>query len=211
MNNKLKFHWDQVYSGAKTTSLGWYEENPEPSIKLIHLCQLNKYARILNVGSGPSTLVDELLRQGYENIIANDISYQALENLKLRLGRFQSNRVHWLVDDLTHPQTLNTLEQVDLWHDRAVLHFFTGKSEQDTYFNLLKQLVKPNKFAIIATFNLSGAIQCSGLPVQRYDQNILQEKLGQEFILIEAFNYTYTMPLGDSREYVYTLFKRISI
>jgi len=112
------------------------------------------------------------------------------------------------VDDLTNPTEINVLQNLDLWHDRAVLHFFTDANSQETYFELIKKLVKQNGFVIIAAFNLNGATKCSGLPVHRYDANLLQEKLGNGFELIESFDYIYTMPSSDTREYIYTLFKR---
>lgn len=204
----LKLHWNKTYERAEIDKLGWYEENPEPSLRLIEHCNFDKKALILNVGAGATRLVDELLDEGYEHIIANDISASALDKLKLRLGE-RENKIHWVVDDLTEPTQLCNLEQVDLWHDRAVLHFFSDKKEQDTYFDLLRKLVKKNGFVIIATFNLEGATKCSGLPVFRYDQKMLQEKLGKSFDLIEAFDYCYTMPKGETRKYIYTLFKRI--
>jgi hypothetical protein len=37
---------------------------------------------------------------------------------------------------------------------------------------------------------------------------MLQDKLGEGFKLIEAFDHNYTMPLGDTRAYVYTLFQK---
>lgn len=204
----LKLHWNKTYERAEIDKLGWYEENPEPSLRLIEHCNFDKKALILNVGAGATRLVDELLDEGYEHIIANDISASALDKLKLRLGE-RENKIHWIVDDLTEPTQLCNLEQVDLWHDRAVLHFFSDKKEQDTYFDLLRKLVKKNGFVIIATFNLDGATKCSGLPVFRYDKKMLQEKLGKGFELIEAFDYCYTMPKGETRKYIYTLFKRI--
>lgn len=204
----LKLHWNKTYERAEIDKLGWYEENPEPSLRLIEHCNFDKKALILNVGAGATRLVDELLDEGYEHIIANDISASALDKLKLRLGE-RENKIHWVVDDLTEPTQLCNLEQVDLWHDRAVLHFFSDKKEQDTYFDLLRKLVKKNGFVIIATFNLDGANKCSGLPVFRYDKKMLQEKLGKGFELIEAFDYCYTMPKGETRKYIYTLFKRI--
>ena len=118
--------------------------------------------------------------------------------------------VRWIVDDLTDPDELLTLEQIDLWHDRAGLHFFQDNGSQDKYFNLLRKLVSPGGYVIIAAFNLNGALKCSGLPVFRYDAAMLQEKLGKEFQLKEAFDFTYTQPSGDTREYVYTLFQRKS-
>jgi len=148
-----------------------------------------------------------LINQNFKNILVNDISPTALEKLKKRLGN-QSENIKWIVDDLTNPTELNNLEKIDLWHDRAVLHFFNDTKEQDSYFTLLRNIVKEKGFVIIATFNLNGATKCSGLPVHRYDEKMIQEKLGNEFKLVESFDYTYTMPSNDTREYIYTLFKR---
>ncbi len=206
----MKDHWESVYQKNSVNRLGWYESSPEPSLQLIELCDLPKNAAILNVGAGATTLVDELIETGYQNIIANDISSKALEELQLRLGTERSKLVRWIVDDLTDPAEFKSLEQIDLWHDRAVLHFFNEPDEQDAYFNLLRKLVKVEGHVIIAAFNLQGAPKCSGLPVYKYDAKMLQEKLGKKFQLIEAFDYTYTQPSGDTREYVYTMFQRKS-
>jgi len=82
------------------------------------------------------------------------------------------------------------------------------KLSQDAYFNLLRTPVSQKGYVNIAAFNLKGAPKCSELPVFRYNAPMLQEKLGEEFQLKEAFDYTYTQPSGDTREYVYTLFQR---
>lgn len=206
-NNDLKTHWDNAYENSSIDRLGWFEENPIPSLQLIEKSGITKNATILNVGAGATTLVDELVNQDFKKILVNDISPTALEKLKDRLGN-QSENINWIIDDLTNPTELNNLEKIDLWHDRAVLHFFNDTKEQDSYFNLLRKIVKENGFVIIATFNLNGATKCSGLPVHRYDAKMIQEKLGNEFELIESFDYIYTMPSKDTREYIYTLFKR---
>ena len=203
----LKNHWNKVYQNSRVEILGWYEDHPEPSLRLIEKCHLAKDAAILNVGAGASTLIDRLLDKGYEHIIASDLSMEALNKLKERLGN-QGNKVHWIVDDLTRANELKKLEPVDLWHDRAVLHFFTETKDQEAYFELIRKLVRPGGFVIIAAFNLQGAEKCSGLPVYRYDRAMLELSLGKEFALIESFDHTYTMPSGDTREYVYALFRR---
>jgi SAM-dependent methyltransferase len=203
----LKRHWDTAYEKSSIPNLGWYEEYPDVSLRLIEKCKLQKEASILNVGAGATTLIDELLKLGYENIIANDISPKAINKLKKRLGD-QNHKVNWIIDDLTQPTELARIGAVGLWHDRAVLHFFINEKDQNTYFKLLKRLVKSKGFVIITTFNLNGAEKCSGLPVHRYDENMLQSKLGDDFELIESFDYTYKMPSEDTREYVYTLFQR---
>lgn len=207
----MKAHWDRVYQKTASEKLGWYEARSEPSLQLIEKCNLNKDAFILNVGAGATTLVDALLESGFRNIIANDISNPALEEIRLRLDPAESKKIRWIIDDLTCPNELQSLEKIDLWHDRAVLHFFHDSASQEAYFNLLRKLVRNEGHVIIAAFNLDGAPKCSGLPVFRYETKMLQERLGEEFDLKEAFDYTYTMPSGDTREYVYTLFQRKSI
>lgn len=205
----MKEHWEGIYDNKSVEELGWYEASPEPSLNLIRRCRLNKEAVILNVGAGATTLVDELLDLGYSNIIANDISRSALEELKQRLGADRSKKVHWIVDDITQADELADLGSVDLWHDRAVLHFFQDRSSQEAYFKLMHKLVKPGGFVIIAAFHLKGASTCSGLPVKRYNVHMLQEKTGDAFQLLDAFDHTYIQPSGDTRRYVYTLFQRI--
>ncbi len=203
----LKKHWNTAYGNNEVSRLGWYEEDPDATLQLIQQCNLSKDARILNVGVGASTLLDKMVNIGFENIIANDISNTALEKLKTRLG-IKGKDIQWIVDDLTNPTTLSEIAPVDLWNDRAVIHFFTEEEDQNTYFSLVKKLVKNNGFVIISAFNTDGATLCSGLPVFRYDKDMLAKKLGAEFKLIESFNFNYTMPSGDTRPYIYTLFKR---
>ena len=139
----MKEHWERVYDEKPVEEMGWYESSPEPSLRLIEHCSLEKDAAILNVGAGATTLVDKLLELGYSQVIANDISQAALEELQLRLGPELSKKVHWIADDLTEPGELYDLGQIDLWHDRAVLHFFHERPSQEAYFALLKKLVRP--------------------------------------------------------------------
>ena len=206
-DESIKTHWDNAYKGAAAEELGWYEDIPEPSLRLIERSGVSKDASILNVGAGSTKLVDYLLQKGFQNIIANDISSVALNDLKKRLGAASGN-VTWIVDDITNPEKLNSLKKVDLWHDRAVLHFFQEPKEQNSYFELLKRVVSKNGYVIIAAFNLNGATKCSGVPVLRYDEQMLQEKLGDEFELIDFFNFNNKMPSNQTRAYIYTLFQR---
>lgn len=203
-----KTHWETVYTKYDHTELGWFEENPKPSLDLIELCELTSDALILNVGAGATTLVDKLIDLNYSNILATDISENALSVLNSRVS--SSQNVKTIADDLTNPTVLKDLELVDLWHDRAVLHFFINEKDQDTYFDLLKSKVKSKGYVILAMFNFDGATKCSGLPIKQYDAKLLSDKLGSDFELQTKFNHTYIMPSGNSREYVYTLFKKIS-
>jgi len=202
-------HWCGVYTDSDISKLGWYEDESTPVLELIDACNLNKDAKILTVGAGATTLIDSLVERGFSNLVANDISSCALNALKKRLGAAHKN-VTWIVDDITNPNDLKKLADISFWIDRAVLHFFTEEKDQDTYFDLLKSSVAKEGYVILAEFNLNGATKCSGLDVKRYDAKMLSSKLGDDFTLQKEFDYVYTMPNGDERNYVYTLFKRLS-
>ncbi len=205
--DNLDEYWCAKYTDMDYTKSGWYEKEAKPSLDLIAQCNLKKKANILNVGVGASTIIDSLLAEKYTNLIANDISSCALNTIKTRIG-VSKDTVNWIVDDLTNPTELNNLPQLDLWHDRAVLHFFLDKQDQKNYFDLLHKKVKKGGFVLIAAFNLDGATSCSGLPVLRYNASLLEVKLGREYTMLKAFDYEYKMPNGEIRNYVYTLFQR---
>ena len=201
-------HWDTEFTKNPIEKLGWYEERSQQTLDLINKTNIPKDAAILNVGSGSSMLIDELLELGYTNILAADISSRALESTKKRVGE-DVTKVQFIVDDLTSPTKLNKLKNIDLWNDRAVLHFFLSDEDKKIYVDLMKKVIKPKGFAIIATFALDGSDKCSGLPLQRYDSAKLEELLTGHFELKETFNYTFINPYGGERPYVYTLFQKI--
>ena len=207
MENK-KLHWDSVYSKSETNKLGWYEENPIPSLKLIEKCNLSKSAKILDVGSGTTTLLNKLAQEGYENITALDISQVALENAKKNINSIVINNFSWIIGDISDPQVIKNIPKVDLWHDRTVLHFLTENKHREGYLTNLKSLVKTGGYVIIAVFSLEGAKRCSGLDVINYNYQMISDFLGNEFNLLEYFPYNYIQPSGANRPYIYTLFSR---
>lgn len=202
--NNLKEHWNDVFMNKPDEKLGWYETDLYPTLKLISSSGLIKSSRILIVGAGTTTLVEKLLETGYSNLILTDISEIALKKLKEKLGIAE---VEYIVDDLTKPTYLKDITGVDMWIDRAVLHFFTKEEDRAIYFNLLKSKVNSRGFVIFAEFNLSGAKICSGLPVHRYSKEMLAAELGNNFDLINSFDYTYINPSGEDRPYIYALFR----
>lgn len=203
-----KNHWNKVYYKSEINKLGWYEESPKPSLDLIKKCKLNKDAVILDVGSGATTLIEKLLEQGYNNIIATDISAVALEKAKEKLKTEKAKLVKWIVDDITNPEYLTEPGTIDLWHDRTMFHFLTEENQKEGYLSTLKGLVKVGGFVIIAVFSLEGAKKCSGLDVVNYDHTMISKFLGDNFELMEQFPYLYIQPSGGERPYVYTLFLR---
>jgi 2-polyprenyl-3-methyl-5-hydroxy-6-metoxy-1,4-benzoquinol methylase len=70
---------------------------------------------IIDVGGGASTLVDDLLDRGYQNLTVLDISSKAIDMSKARLGN-SSELVNWIVEDVfigqgvhltSHPRPLS--------------------------------------------------------------------------------------------------------
>jgi hypothetical protein len=107
-NTKYDFekHWNNAYQKSPITNLGWYEENPEPSLELIEACNLPKEALIFNAGAGATTLIERLLAKGYENIVVNDIASAALTELSNNLSLHKNVYINYIVDDLTNPSEL---------------------------------------------------------------------------------------------------------
>jgi SAM-dependent methyltransferase len=204
----IKKHWNKIYPNNPITPLGWYEAEPSPSLQLIEHCEIAKDHIILDVGSGASTLIPCLLELGYRNLYAVDISDVALEKARSILGE-RAAKVHWVVDDITNPSTLTQLQDIAIWHDRAVFHFLTEEHQRQSYLSLLQKVVMPGGYVIIATFSLDAADKCSGLPVQRYNVESLCNYFGVGFELLESMDYTYQMPWGDLRPFIYVRFQKI--
>jgi EEF1A lysine methyltransferase 2 len=209
VTSSLKEHWNKKYANDPITQLGWYEPRSFPSIQLIEQCAVPKHDPVVDIGSGTSILISNLLELGYQNLYAIDISDVALERAKALLKKEQAAQVHWMRDDITNSSTALQLQNVAVWHDRAVFHFLTEEQHRQTYHSLLQKVVVPGGFIIMATFALDGATKCSGLPVQRYNVEGLCEFFGDGFRLIESLDYTYRMPSGDMRPYVYARFQKM--
>lgn len=203
----LKSHWDKAYN-KEDNQLGWFEETPTQTMQLVEACQLKKDATILKVGAGTTNLIEALLDAGYTNLIANDLSEVALQKLQSRIKESHNYDLKAIADDITNPSDLQKLQNIDLWIDRAVLHFFLKEEEQTAYFNLINNILAKKAFVLIAVFALDGAEKCCGLDLKRYNVEMLQNKLGESFKLVNSFNYTFINPFGGERPYVYSLFQK---
>jgi len=208
MASFVQDHWNKIYTHTPMTQLGWYESRSLPSLQLIEDCAISKDSPIADVGSGMSSLIPNLLELGYQNLIAIDISDVAIGKAKTLLSKEQAAQVHWMVDDITNPSAVLRLQNIAVWHDRAVFHFLTEERDQQTYRSAAQKAIMPGGFLVIATFALEGAARCSGLPVQRYRADSLGEFFGDEFKLLESLDFTYKMPSGDVRPYVYARFQK---
>ena len=202
-------HWDDKYASIEVTDLGWHEPFPGPSLKYISFLKPERDARILLCGAGTTTLADELVRTGFTDITCVDISSVAINLLRNRLGE-KSEALNFIQADVLKAEEMNGISDVDIWLDRAVLHFFTSNEERHNYRENMMRSLKPGGHVIIGVFSSdckSG--KCSGLPVLRYDLDGLLKFMGHEFELLAHSREEYIMPSGDDRDYLYALFKRV--
>ena len=200
-----KKHWELVYSSKSTEKLGWYAPHLQTPLSWIREFGPVVDAPIIDVGGGASTLVDDLLDAGYQTTTVLDISRQALSFAKLRLGN-RADVVSWLEGDVTSIKL--PAQHFELWHDRAVFHFLIEPEQQRKYRDQLLKALKPEGHLIIGTFAPEAPPKCSGLPVQRYDPQLLERTLGAEFELKRQHNELHVTPGGVEQMYLYCHFRR---
>ena len=93
-------HGEKIEPEKAPNAVSWYRPHLETSLALIEKAAAGISASVIDGGGGESTLVDDLLVRGYENITVLDTSQTAVDANKKRLGN-GSERVHWLVADIT--------------------------------------------------------------------------------------------------------------
>jgi 2-polyprenyl-3-methyl-5-hydroxy-6-metoxy-1,4-benzoquinol methylase len=193
-------HWETVYQTKQPTEVSWYRPHLEISLQLIEGAASNRDARIIDVGAGESTLVDDLLDRGYRNLYAMDLSSTALDFAKARL-RAKAAKVNWLHGDVR--TFAFTRHHYDVWHDRAVFHFLTDVNDRAAYVRQVAHAVKPGGHVIVATFGPEGPTKCSGLDVVRYDPEALHNEFGTTFRLVNHRTELHQTPMGSTQQFTY--------
>ncbi len=199
-------HWEAVYGRKDPEDLTWYQPRLQQSLEFISSAKLAPEARIVDVGGGASTLVDDLLEAGHQNLAVIDLAASALEATRARLGD-RAETIDWIVGDATEP--LLPTASVDLWHDRAVFHFLVDPAARDAYLKELRRCLKPGGHCLVATFALDGPEKCSGLPISRYDVEGLHRVFGDAFEKTGAAEEHHQTPSGGTQSFTYCFFRRV--
>lgn len=197
-------HWDEVYREKPEGSVSWYEPDPATSLELLAEAGLRRGARVLDVGSGRSTLVDRLLELGFRPG-ALDVSEEALAAVRRRLGP-RADRVEWIHEDVT---AFRAEAPWDAWHDRAVLHFLVDEGDRQAYVGALHHALAAGGVAVIATFGPDGPERCSGLPVRRYGLDELRALLGARFLPERSEPTWHVTPSGVRQQFLFARFRRV--
>jgi len=192
-------HWEQVHATKDPKQVSWFRPHLERSLELIERAAPDRLASILDVGAGQSTLVDDLLGLGYENISVLEISQTALDALRERVGQ-PGLAVQWICGDVT--ETLLPEASFDVWHDRAVFHFLTEVGQRRAYVESVTRALKPGGSLIVSTFGPSGPERCSGLATMRYDASSLGSEFGDRFRLVESSLDLHETPSGAEQQFL---------
>lgn len=194
-----KEHWNQVYAAKPADEVSWFQTHPATSLRLIAASGVAKDAGLIDVGGGASVLVDRLVEGGFAPLAVVDLSAAALDHARRRLGE-RARQVEWMEADIT---SFVPPRRFGLWHDRAVFHFLTAKTDRQKYVAALRRTLAAAGQVIIATFAADGPVRCSGLEVVRYDAPALGAELGPEFELLEEVAETHVTPWNTEQKFAY--------
>jgi SAM-dependent methyltransferase len=197
-------HWQDVYRRKPSDTVSWFRPHLDTSLALLSAAGLSADSRVIDVGGGASTLVDDLLDRGVGAITVLDLSDEALGVARARLGE---RGVRWLAGDLLAAQLPEA--GFDLWHDRAVLHFLTDPADATRYAAQAAQALRPGGHAVIGGFAPDGPERCSGLTVARRSAEDIAALMGPRFTLVDQRHEIHTTPGGSPQSFAWAVLRHI--
>jgi len=198
-------HWQRVYETRDPEAVSWFRPRLDVSLELLEQAGLAPDTRLIDVGGGASTLVDDLLARGLRDITVLDISAEALAASRQRLAA-RANRVEWLAADVLAARL--PAGAFDIWHDRAVSHFLTDDADLARYARQAATAIRPGGHAVIGGFAPDGPKRCSGLPVARRSAQDIAAMLGPDFELRDERRERHLTPGGTEQPFAWALLRR---
>lgn len=199
-----KEHWENIYATKGMQEVSWFQKVPTTSLDLIKQVAKNKQDAIIDIGGGDGFLVDNLLELGYTDITVLDISKNAIDRAKKRLGKL-AEKVKWIVADITE---FVPKQEYVIWHDRAVFHFLTKKQDKENYRDLVNTAV--SGYFILATFSDQGPNKCSGLEICNYTKKDMQAFFSLYFSMISSFKFNHPTPSGTYQNFIFSVFNKMN-
>ena len=193
-------HWDGVYAAKDATDVSWYQRSPTVSLRLVDRTP----GSVVDVGAGASTLVDGLLDAGRSDLTLVDLSAEALDVTRTRLG-VRAKSVSFVVGDVL---TWSPGRTYDVWHDRAVFHFLTDPEDQQRYVQTATGAVAPGGVLVMGTFAPDGPTHCSGLETARHDAASLETLFADGFRLEHAEMEIHRTPWETEQHFTWVVLRR---
>ena len=203
MRNK-KEHWENAFSTKLETEVSWFQSYPKTSIEFIELFNLPLNANIIDIGGGDSHFVDALIEKGFTNIYILDISANAIERSKKRLGD-KANKVNWIVSDIID---FEPTVKFDFWHDRAAFHFLTDEEKIYKYVSIAENAITNNGYLILGTFSENGPKKCSGLEIKQYSETSMSARFEVAFNRIKCIVEDHTTPFNTIQNFLFCSFQK---
>ena len=199
-----KAHWENVFATKAETEVSWFQAYPKTSVEFFESCNLPLDATIIDIGGGDSHFVDVLLDKGYKNIYVLDISENAINRAKARLGN-KAQSVNWIVSDITE---FEPTVKFNFWHDRATFHFLTDEDKIKKYVSIAENSIKKEGYLVVGTFSEKGPTKCSGLEIKQYNETSMSAHFEEKFERIKCINEDHTTPFNTVQNFLFCSFKR---
>jgi 2-polyprenyl-3-methyl-5-hydroxy-6-metoxy-1,4-benzoquinol methylase len=197
-------HWNSIYSTKAEDEVSWFQPYPKTSMEFVELFHLPLDANIIDIGGGDSHFVDALLDKGYENIWVLDISANAIERAKQRLGK-RALKVHWIVSDVIN---FEPPVHFDLWHDRAAFHFLTSEETIYKYVSIAEDAINNHCHLVLGTFSENGPKKCSGLDIRQYSEASMSARFEIAFDRIKCVSEDHLTPFNTVQNFLFCSFRR---
>ena len=202
--SKSKEHWENVFATKIETDVSWFQEYPKTSIAFLELFNLPLHANIIDIGGGDSHFIDALIDKGYQNIFLLDISANAIERTKKRLGD-KAKYVTFIVSDITE---FKPIVKFDFWHDRAAFHFLTSEEKISRYVLIAEDAINKNGYLILGTFSDEGPKECSGLEIQQYTEASMSTRFEVAFNRIKCIRENHVTPFNTTQNFLFCSFQK---
>ena len=192
-----KTHWEKIYKEKSPKEVSWTQNIPSTSIDFFKNFKIDKNAPIIDVGGGESKFVDYLISEGFKDISVLDISENAINNVKERIGK-KSENVNWIVCDINQ---FEPKKKYVLWHDRAVFHFLTSENDIKNYVKKVKEY---SENFVVGAFSTLGPKKCSGLNVSQYDEITFRKLFEDKNTSINKVEYVnHTTPFETTQNFIF--------
>ena len=204
MNNPYRQHWEQVFSEKSEQEVSWFQPYPKTSIEFVELFDLPLDANIIDIGGGDSYFAEALLDKGYRNIYVLDISANAIERARKRLGA-RADLIHWIVSDVTE---FEPPVQFDFWHDRAAFHFLTTEEKVYKYVSIAEAAIRKNGYLVLGTFSDNGPKKCSGLEIRQYSEASMSSRFEVAFNRVRCIREDHKTPFDTVQNFLFCSFQK---
>lgn len=197
-------HWNTIYSTKAEREVSWFQSYPKRSMEFVDLFHLPLDANIIDIGGGDSHFVDELLDKGFENVWVLDISENAIQRAKQRLGE-RALKVNWIVSDVVN---FDPPVHFDLWHDRAAFHFLTSEENIYKYVSIAEDAIRKNGYLVLGTFSENGPKKCSGLEIKQYSEASMSTLFEIAFHRIKCVREDHLTPFNTTQNFLFCSFRK---